>query len=220
MEGVDIPQIIHRLNKLSKASIAKSVDYLILDNDKFSLIRMTTGSGTDKTVTLPTAADNKDREISLIKADSGSNYAILDGEGAETIDYLGIQQTTITIELQGRGIVVKSNGTSWDVIEVIGAKIESIGGVLEMVYSKYFTGTKDNDSETQVTHGVDFDKITQCDGMIYNTAVFSYFIYGIVDTASVDNSYQLRIYSTYISFIVVGVNLRIKNYKTTIKYYI
>jgi len=91
------------------ATSAKSADYTITDIDKVRTILMTTGSSTDKTVTLPTAADNTNRIITIKKVDSGTNDCIVDGEGAETID----GSTTVNLTKQYNSITVQSNGTGW-----------------------------------------------------------------------------------------------------------
>jgi hypothetical protein len=101
---------------IDPTSSAKSANYTILDDDGIGTIRMTTGSSTDKTVTLPTAADNTDREITILKVDSGTNNCIVDGEGAETINGTLIW----TIFDQYTGITVKCDGTEWKVIKIIG----------------------------------------------------------------------------------------------------
>ena len=64
--------------------LSKSADYTITDSDP-DIIEITTGV-TDRTITLPTLADNTGRKIKIIKVDSGIGKVIIDGEGAETID--------------------------------------------------------------------------------------------------------------------------------------
>lgn len=82
---------------------SKSADYTILDDDNIYLVVMTT-STTDRTVTLPTLADNIGRRIAIMKADSASGSVTIDGEGAETINGL----TTVAMFDQ------------YDLIEVVG----------------------------------------------------------------------------------------------------
>lgn len=64
---------------------AASADYTVLDNDGYRHVQVTTGASA-VTVTLPTAADNTDRIITISKVDSGAGAVTIDGEGAETID--------------------------------------------------------------------------------------------------------------------------------------
>jgi hypothetical protein len=201
-------------------SSAKSANYTILDNDELSLIRMTTGSSTDKTVTLPTAADNLDREITVLKADSGTNYLILDGESTETIDYLGVQQTTITVELQGRGLKVKSNGASWDVVEVIGAEIKDINSTLEMIYENVYLGVLDNDTQTDITHNIsDFDKIIEGNVFAKHASV-GYFIHEQFLGSIAADTILSRITSTTLIIYSVGTQYQGNNYRAVLKYYI
>lgn len=94
-------------------SSAKSADYTVLDDDGVSSIFMTTSS-TDRTVTLPTAADNTGRIITVKKVDSGSGSVTLDGESTETID----GATTKTIYAQYDSITVKCDGTAWFILDL------------------------------------------------------------------------------------------------------
>ena len=58
------------------------------------------------------------------------------GAGTGTLDFLGVQQNTIDIEVINTGFRIKSNGATWDVLDVFGAEILDIGGTLEMIYKK------------------------------------------------------------------------------------
>jgi hypothetical protein len=91
---------------------AKSADYTILDNDSYAVIGMTT-AGTNRTVTLPTAADNTHRVITIKKLDTGTGTTIIDGEGAETID----GATTFTLNYQNDYVTVICTGTGWVVTD-------------------------------------------------------------------------------------------------------
>jgi len=92
---------------------AQSADYTILDTDGFAVIEMTTSS-TNRTVTLPTAADNTDRRIRVVKADSGTGTLTLDGESAETIS----GSASFTVLKQYGYIEVYCNGTSWTLTQL------------------------------------------------------------------------------------------------------
>lgn len=92
---------------------SKSANYTILDNDALQTILMTTGSVTDKTITLPTVAANTGRIVTIVKVDSGTKKCIIDGEGAETIN----GQTAQYLLSQYARITIVSNGTSWDILE-------------------------------------------------------------------------------------------------------
>jgi len=88
--------------------LAKDDDYTIDDLDRNPAILMTTGAA-DKTATLPTVADNIGKFITLKKADAGIGDAILDGEGAETID----GAASVTLPERYDEITVISDGVSW-----------------------------------------------------------------------------------------------------------
>lgn len=92
-------------------TVAKSDDYIITDTDGIRTVLMT-NSTTDRTVTLPTAADNDHRIITVKKVDSGSGRVIVDGESTETID--GV--TTFTLPSQLDEVTVQCDGSNWHVI--------------------------------------------------------------------------------------------------------
>lgn len=99
---------------------AKTADYTITDTDGVAHILMTT-STTDRTVTLPTAADNTSRVITVTKVDSASGELTIDGEGAETIN--GV--TTIKIVDQHESVTMQCDGSEWFVTEYKAASITS-----------------------------------------------------------------------------------------------
>jgi hypothetical protein len=88
-----------------------AVDYTVLDSDGYSIINVT-DSDPAKTITLPTAADNTDRCITIVNNSTEQAAAarvIVDGEGAETISGL----TTVSLRWRGRETTVCSTGTAW-----------------------------------------------------------------------------------------------------------
>lgn len=87
---------------------AKSADYTVTDADRVRTILMTTGAS-DRTVTLPTAADNTNRIITVKKVDSGTGIVIIDGEGSEQID----TSPTVRISDQLAAVTVQCDGTAW-----------------------------------------------------------------------------------------------------------
>jgi len=89
-------------------TIAKSADYTVTDTDGVEHILMTTSS-TNRTITLPTAADNTYRTLTITKVDSGTGTVIIDGEGAETVN----GAATLTLAAQYMAAVLVCNGTSW-----------------------------------------------------------------------------------------------------------
>lgn len=93
---------------------AKSADYTITDTDNVRTVGMTTSS-TNRTVTLPTAADNTHRIITVKKVDSGTGTVTVDGESSETID----GETGFVIYNQYSSITVQSTGSAWVIIDRI-----------------------------------------------------------------------------------------------------
>lgn len=89
-----------------------SANYTITDGDGYRYILVSTGA-VDRTITLPTAADNNERVIQIKKTDSGIGKVIVDGEGAETID----GNTVFDLILQYDYVEVVCNGTSWHVMD-------------------------------------------------------------------------------------------------------
>jgi hypothetical protein len=93
-------------------SAALSDSYTVTDSDGYSVLLVTTGVS-DRTITLPTAADNSGRVLSIKKVDSGAGKVIIDGEGAETID----GATTVTLIARYESITITCNGTAWFIID-------------------------------------------------------------------------------------------------------
>jgi len=93
-------------------SYSTSANYTITDVDKIKTIFATAGSSADVTITLPTAADNIDRVIEIIKVDTGTKNIIIDGEGAETINGF----TTIELRTQYDFLHIKCTGAGWYVM--------------------------------------------------------------------------------------------------------
>lgn len=89
---------------------AKSADYTVTDTDGITTVLMTTGA-TDRTVTLPTAADNSGRKLVIKKVDSGTGVVTVDGEGAETID----GAASVCLQSQYDSVTLICDGTGWHV---------------------------------------------------------------------------------------------------------
>lgn len=83
---------------------AASADYTILDNDGFYSILVTTGAS-DRTITLPAAANNAGRKILIKKVDSGAGDVVISGtvEGG----------TTWKLQNQYGACTVYSDGSAW-----------------------------------------------------------------------------------------------------------
>ena len=88
------------------ALVAQSTDYTLLDNDGDYIEADPTSA--DVTITLPTAADNEGRTVTVRHVGS-ANSVILDGEGSEQV------HGAATFELPDNGsvVVLRCDGTSW-----------------------------------------------------------------------------------------------------------
>lgn len=195
---------------------AKSADYTITDTDNLSTILMTTGA-TNRTVTLPTAADNANRLITVKKVDDGSGYLTLDGEGAETVE----GQANLRFEIQYSGCTVVCDGTEWHVVETIGCELLDVSGSLEAVYTKYLTGTLDADAATTIEHGIS--------GAVIISAMCSakvgpiYYVYDFDNPgASTGSGFIFHFSSSSESFVIGNTNefLYSEPYRIVFKYYI
>jgi len=100
------------INFKSTYTYIDSADYAILDNDGYDIILVTTGAS-DRTITLPTAAANTGRKITIKKIDSGAGSVIVDGEGAELIDNVATKNVTGRYSV----LVVVCSGAAWFVLE-------------------------------------------------------------------------------------------------------
>jgi len=215
----DIEQRKRLDNYLSHSVTA---NYTFTDNDKIGLLYVTTSTNVI-TVTLPTAADNKYREIGVKKIDSafdssGSTSKItLDGEGAETIN----GQVIIDIEVQYCGVVVKSDGSNWHVIRMIGdCELRKISGTYELVYNNFLTGTTDNDTITNVSHGVAFTKIIEWHGDVQVSGSTLRLQWDAFSAADANYSMWFGLYNTYFSFSNVGTLLKQQTYRISYNYYV
>lgn len=97
------------LDHLQKASLYElnGADYTITDDDGYTEIWVTTG-GADRTITLPTLADNLARHIKVKNMD-GSASVIVDGEGAETIN----GTATVEITEEGGWWIFTAGSSEW-----------------------------------------------------------------------------------------------------------
>lgn len=89
-----------------------SANYTILDNDGYDIIAVSTGAS-DRTIDLPTAADNAGRKLHFVKTDSGAGKVIIDGEGTEAIN----SQTTYKLESQYSTATMYCTGAAWLVLD-------------------------------------------------------------------------------------------------------
>lgn len=83
----DAAGLVSSFSPIVKSSIhaVTSADYTILDNDGFETIVVSTGAS-NRTVTLPLAANNQGRKIKIIKSDTGAGVVLVDGSGSDLIN--------------------------------------------------------------------------------------------------------------------------------------
>ena len=88
-------------------------DYTILDADGYRSIAVSTG-GSNRTITLPLAANNTNRILTILKIDTGVGEVIIDGNGAELVGGVA------NFNLQGRyaHAEVQSDGTGWQLLSL------------------------------------------------------------------------------------------------------
>jgi hypothetical protein len=91
--------------------IVDQANYTILDNDGYGWVKVTAGAS-NRTITLPTIADNLNRVLIISKDDDGAGDVVVDGEGAETI----AGYSTYSIVDKYENVVLKNNGITWSII--------------------------------------------------------------------------------------------------------
>ncbi len=100
-------------------TVGKSADYAITDTDGFSVILVTTGSSSDPTITLPQAANNANRSITIKKVDSGTRRVLISKHASDGSTVIDALYATTSIGTQGGAtaqnsfITFISDGTNW-----------------------------------------------------------------------------------------------------------
>lgn len=69
----------------SAVKSVSSANYTILDNDGYEIIAVTTGAS-DRTITMPSAANNIGRSLKIKKVDSGAGKVLITRAGSDTMD--------------------------------------------------------------------------------------------------------------------------------------
>lgn len=112
IRGYDQLDVRHEINIIKSRQTSYNIagDYTLADNDKFNFLMGVT-STTTMTITLPVAANNKDREVTVYQ-NIAAGKMIVDGNGAETIN----GATTTAITTQYIYVRVKCTGTEWIII--------------------------------------------------------------------------------------------------------
>ncbi len=93
-----------------------SADHTILDWENYRTYGMKTGVA-DKTITLPTLADNIGKIKTAEKIDSEVGEVVLDGEGAEVFLFQGATYTTIRVGRQYQHVTVEATPAGWLIID-------------------------------------------------------------------------------------------------------
>ncbi len=87
--------------------------YTITDVDGFDFVYSGTTLTAGRTVTLPLAANNDGRKITVKKADSGAFTLTLDGNGSEKIDGL----SSLVLPLRYDSVTVECDGSAWHITD-------------------------------------------------------------------------------------------------------
>lgn len=113
LSGKYVADSVEAIDHEARLVAAKSgANYTILDDDDIGVLEVNP-SGADRTVTLPTVADNLHRELTIVNsaAQATAFKVIVEGEGAEQVG-----QATAYWLWPGEAVSIKSNGTLWRVI--------------------------------------------------------------------------------------------------------
>lgn len=104
--GDSVEQIDHEARLVVAITGA---DHTVLDDDDMGVLEVDP-DGADRTVTLPTVADNLHRELTIVNSAAVNTTfkVIVEGEGAELIN-----DVTTWWVFPGQSITLKSNGTIW-----------------------------------------------------------------------------------------------------------
>ena len=101
-----------------------------------------------------------------------------------------------------------------------GFKYYIVNGTKTKVYTKYLTGTTDADTQTNITHGVDYDKILSAVVKV-KSSTGNYFVYDFKTVSgSAASTYQFEISSVDLILYFVGSNLQSKTYMAEVSYYL
>lgn len=97
----------------------------------------------------------------------------------------------------------------------------SVDGTATKVFTKYFTGTTDNDSQTNIAHGISgIDNILHVSGAIFNlnTSLYGVSDYKVANAESVNNAFQINWDGTNILLASVFSNYRSQKYRVKVEY--
>lgn len=178
---------------------------------------VTISDSTNQTVVIDTTANYP---MMIQRTGSGSGKLIVSAPSGSKIKHQGLEIDSLEFEVGDSGVELFPLGGDLYVKSVIGCELLNINSTIEVVYTKIFTGTLDNDSETTITHGVDFDKIISANMMSYDDNSQAYLIATPYYSAFSNNANTYQIQSTNIRFNGSGSYHQGNNYRVAIKYYI
>ena len=144
-----------------------SADYTILDADGYRHILVSTGAS-NRIITLPSAAANTDRLLTIKKTDSGVGLVTVTRAGSSTID----GATTFVLTNQYDKVTIVCDGTNWFVEEGSLATVSMVGLVKK---NKYQRKVVSSDVTTNNTDYLTFNNLVV--GKTYNLAgnmIFEY----------------------------------------------
>jgi hypothetical protein len=127
--------------------------YTITDADGYDVIIV--GQSADmtagRTVTLPTATDNNNRRITVIKGDAAAFDVTVDGEGAEVVGPGGA--TTYTLSSENEAVTLLCDGTEWRIYGNHRLATATDAGLVG-TGTQTFAGAKTFSSATEFTTGI------------------------------------------------------------------
>jgi hypothetical protein len=136
-------------------STKTNTNYTVLDDDDIGTLLVSTGAS-DRTMTLPTAADNSSRRIVVKKIDSGVGVVIIDPEGAETIE--GIASGTVSLYNINDAITVQCDGSGWHIVSKIPPQriqdFTTVGSVgdSDQQYAGHIFGNDDDGAGSDISY--------------------------------------------------------------------
>lgn len=182
-----------------------NADYAITDSDGYTTILVSTGAS-DRTITLPTVADNSNRQIKIKKIDSGAGKVIIDGENTESID----GAATYTMYVQYDEITVQANnpGTAWFIINknlVINGQVraDSWQGGSGSTNTRILRITNSTVTGSSITF--DGNSATLgCSITINQPGIYTFMAHGYSTAATLDLGFSLN--STQLSTNIASIN--------------
>ena len=106
--GDGAPNFPYGLKQTSRIKSLGDASYTVLDNDGYDTFSATSTLTADRTVTLPTAAENLGRSIEFYRTDTADFHLYIEGEGSETLS----GRTRLSLKGAGHCKLI-CDGTLW-----------------------------------------------------------------------------------------------------------